>query len=128
MTKYTNLKSVITVFEDREGVEKALVVSEFPEGSYAEIVVTDDGLSADFMVYAPDMSNGSGYGFKDLDNTTLVWMPKADGFTAQIGASAKAKSGELGSVGRWTLYVLMLALVAPAVALLWHWTAGVITR
>ena len=130
MTEFHNIQRVIVEFVNRDGVPTAIVVDDFPQDkSFAEVVVDKEGKLAEFQARIGDIPNGTGWRFKDMDDTDLVWHPRnvpmVVSYDTTVGAPVK-KEAELGPVGRVVLGVVGLAILVPFLGILWAWAAGVV--
>jgi hypothetical protein len=116
MTEFRNITRIQVDFINRDGVPTALVVNEPDPAAYASIDTEDDGLSADIRVYT-NQSLPPGY--------TFVGLEDADGVPHVATLVAPKSKSELGPVGRWSIGVVALAILAPFVAILWAWAGQV---
>ncbi len=117
MTIYKNIQKVVVEFTDREGVPSAMIIEEFNETSYAEIVVMSDGLSFDTLVHSEGVDNTPGaFHFKSLEVWELRYVRREED-----GQGVKNKA-ELGPVGKAILTTILLAFLAPVVWVVWDAT------
>ena len=130
MSQFRNIQRATVEFTNRDGVPTALIVDEFPEGSYAEINTSEDGTKVDILVYSAGIQNGRDYRFKGMDDEELVWRPKGvplvTGYAVAENGRGVKKTDELGPVGKAVLSVVGLAILTPFVGILWAWAMGVV--
>lgn len=129
MTTFANVNRIIVEFKDREGVPSALVVETATDDSaHAEISLTEDGLSFDFLAMSQDVPNKAGaYGFKSLEDWELVFKRRGDHLLGEAGQGV-AKRGELGPVGKAIVSATLLAILSPVIWIIWDATIRWVQR
>lgn len=127
MTNYRNISRIIVEFQDREGVEQALIVDgSLPESDLmADVTVDDDGLTAAISIEGI-VPNGTGYGFKSLEEWRTSFVRRVA--EAHEDGQGVKKAPEMGPVGRVTWYVIGVSVAAPLLWLLWDATIRWIQR
>ena len=124
MTIYKNISKVVVEFKDREGLPSALIVEKLPEDAYAEIVVSDDGLTFDTWVPSNGQdSTPNAFHFKALEDWELKYVRRA----GEDGQSVK-KTAELGPVGKGVAMAILLALLSPVIWVIWDATIRWVQR
>lgn len=129
MTTFRDVDRITVEFKDREGVPSALVVETSADDSaYAELSVTEDGLSFDFLASSQDVPNKAGsFGFKSLEDWELVFKRRGDHLLGEAGQSV-AKKGELGPVGKAIVSATLLAILSPVIWIIWDATIRWVQR
>jgi hypothetical protein len=116
MTEFRNITRIQVDFVNRDSVPTALVIDEVDPAAFVFIDTADDGLSADIRVHT-NQSLPPGYRFVGLEDL--------EGVPGVATLAAPKSKSELGPVGRWTIGVVALAILAPFVAILWAWAGSV---
>jgi len=114
MTEFRNIQRIRVEFINRDGIPTALEVKD-PEEAYCRMELVDDNM--DVTVFSIMPNSTEHYNFVGMEDEG--WVPKV------VEVAAPTTKSELGPVGRWSLGIVGLAILAPFVAILWAWAGGV---